>query len=232
MERRWLQELQFGCGRVRTHCIVDAMTAEGLELAGRHIRLEPLEHRHIDGLAAAAAVDPSLYQWSPVPQGRVEATQYVETALAWRDDGSAVPFATVRMNDRVVIGSTRFFNLERWAWPPGHALHGRSVPDACEIGYTWFTRSAIRTAANTEAKLLMLTHAFEAWEVLRVCFHTDARNQRSRAALERIGGKFEGILRAHRMAADFIARDSVRYSIVASEWPSVKQRLMHLLYQV
>jgi GNAT acetyltransferase-like protein len=86
-------------------------------------------------------------------------------------------------------------DLERWAWPPGHTSHGRSAPDACEVGYTWLTRSAIRIAANTEAKLLILTHAFENWHVLRVCFHTDARNQQSRAALERIGGKFEGILR-------------------------------------
>jgi RimJ/RimL family protein N-acetyltransferase len=75
----------------------------------------------------------------------------------------------------------------------------------------------------------MLTHAFEAWQVLRVCFHTDARNQRSRTALERIGGKFEGILRAHRMAADYIPRDSVRYSIVSAEWPEVKQRISQLL---
>jgi hypothetical protein len=90
-------------------------------------------------------------------------------------------------------------------------------------------RSAIRTAANTEAKLLMLKYAFETWQVLRVCFHTDARNQRSRAALERIGGKFEGILRAHRMAADYIARDSVRYSILAAEWPDVKLRLSRLV---
>ena len=74
----------------------------------------------------------------------------------------------------------------------------------------------------------MLTHAFEVWQVLRVCFHTDARNQRSRAALERIGGQYEGILRAHRMAADYIPRDSVRYSIVAAEWPAVKQRLLQL----
>src|SRR5438105_10830585 len=96
-------------------------------------------------------------------------------------------------------------------------------------GYTWLTRSAIRTAANTEAKLLMLTHAFEQWQVLRDCFHTDARNQRSRAALERIGGQFEGILRSHRMAADHIARDSVRYSIIASEWPGVQQRLSQFL---
>ncbi|MFY9726376.1 MAG: GNAT family protein, partial [Bryobacteraceae bacterium] len=185
-------------------------------------------HSHVDGLAAAAAVDPSLYRWTPVPQGKAEAAGYVDTALAWCDAGSAVPFAIVRVNEGVVIGSTRFWNLERWAWPRGHLRHGRDFPDACEIGYTWLTRPAIRTAANTEAKLLMLTHAFETWQVLRVCFHTDARNTRSRAALERIGGKFEGILRAHRMAADHIARDSVRYSIVAAEWPDVKRRLGRL----
>jgi RimJ/RimL family protein N-acetyltransferase len=197
-------------------------------LHGRHVRLEPLAHRYIDGLVAAAGADPSLYRWSPVPQGKVEATRYVDTALAWKNAGSAVPFAIVRVDDGVVIGSTRFWNLERWAWPEGHPSHGRSAPDACEIGYTWLTRSAIRTAANTEAKLLMLAHAFEVWQVLRVCLHTDVRNERSRAAIERIGGKFDGILRAHRMAADYTARDSARYSIVAAEWPAVKQRLIHL----
>lgn len=164
------------------------MTTENLFLQGKHVRLEPLEHRHIDGLAAAAGNDASLYQWSPVPRGKVEATSYVETALAWRDAGSALPFAIVRIDCCAVIGSTRFWNLERWSWPQGHPSRGRGVPDACEIGYTWLTGSAIRTAANTEAKLLMLTHAFEVWKLLRVCFHTDARNQRSRAALERIGG--------------------------------------------
>ena len=205
------------------------MSTDHIVLQGRHIRLEPLEHRHVDGLVAAAAADPSLYRWSPVPQGKTEASAYVATALAWRESGTAVPFAIVRANDSEVIGSTRFFNLERWSWPPGHPLHGREVPDACEIGYTWLTRSAIRTPANSEAKLLMLTHAFEKWEMLRVCFHTDVRNQRSRAALERIGGQFEGILRAHRMAADYIPRDSVRYSIVAAEWPAVKQHLLQFV---
>lgn len=201
------------------------MAVDALVLSGRYVRLEPLDSRHVDGLVAAAAVDTSLYQWSPIPQGKVEATHYMKTALAWRDEGSAVPFATIRREDGAVIGSTRFFNLERWSWPESHARHGRNFPDAGEIGYTWLTSSAIRTAANTEAKLLMLAYAFETWQMLRVCFHTDVRNQRSRAALERIGGKFEGILRAHRMAADFIARDSVRYSIVAAEWPEVKHRL-------
>jgi len=205
------------------------MGTETSVLHGTRVRLEPLDHRHVEGLVAAAAVDPSLYQWSPVPQGQVEAAKYVETALAWRDAGTAVPFAIVRLDVGAVIGSTRFWNLERWAWPHGHPRHRRQVPDACEIGYTWLTRSAIRTAANTEAKLLMLTHAFETWQVLRVCFHTDARNQRSRAALERIGGKFEGILRAHRMAADYIPRDSVRFSILAAEWAEVKKQLGGLL---
>jgi len=198
-------------------------------VSGKHVRLEPLDHRRVQGMAAAASTDRSLYQWSPVPQGKTEAATYVETALAWRDAGTAVPFAIVHVSDGVVIGSTRFWNIERWAWPEGHARHGCQAPDACEIGYTWLARSAIRTAANTEAKLLMLTHAFETWQVLRVCFHTDARNQRSRAALERIGAKYEGILRAHRMAADYIPRDSVRYSIVEAEWPGVKERLSQCL---
>lgn len=205
------------------------MGSETVVLPGRCVRLEPLDHRHVDGLVAAAAADSSLYEWSPIPRDKREAIGYIDTALAWRDEGSAVPFATIRGEDGAVIGSTRFFNLERWAWPPGHARHGRHAPDACEIGYTWLTRSAIRTAANTEAKLLMLEYAFATWQVLRVCFHTDVRNLRSRAALERIGGKFEGILRAHRMATDFIARDSARFSIVAAEWPDVKQRLRQFL---
>lgn len=198
-------------------------------LPGRHVRLEPLEHRHVDGLVAASCGDPELYRWSPVPQGKAACTQYVETALAWKDAGTAVPFAIVRLSDLAVIGSTRFWNIERWAWPVGHRFHGRSTPDACEIGYTWLAKSAIRTAANSEAKFLMLKHAFESWQVLRVCFHTDSRNERSRAALQRIGAKFEGVLRAHRMAADCIPRDSLRFSIIAAEWAGVKDGLLRRL---
>jgi N-acetyltransferase len=184
---------------------------------------------HLDGLAAAAAVDPSLYQRSAVPNGRDAVARYIETALTLREAGKALAFATVRIADDAVIGSTRFFDIETWAWPDGHARHGRTLPDVCEIGHTWLTRDAVRTAANTEAKQLMLTRAFEQWQVLRVCLHTDARNQRSQKAIERIGGKFEGVLRAHRMAADFTARDSRRYSIIAAEWPQVKQRLAELM---
>jgi RimJ/RimL family protein N-acetyltransferase len=204
---------------------------EPLVLAGKHIRLEPLCHSHAESLAAASAADPSLYQWTVVPRDIDEAAKYIETALAWRDAGTAVSFAIVRIEDGAVIGSTRFWDIEKWAWPLGHARHGRIHPDACEIGYTWLARSAIRTAANSEAKLLMLTHAFEAWQVLRVCLHTDIRNLRSRAAIERIGGKFEGILRAHRLAADITPRDSARYSMIAAEWPDAKSRLADLLGQ-
>src|SRR5215472_9946478 len=118
---------------------------ELIVLTGKHVRLEPLEPRHLEGLAGAAAADPSLYRWSPVPQGNARTAEYIATALAWRDQGSAFPFAIVRLRDKVVIGSTRFFNLERWEWPPGHPSHGRGLPDACEIGYTWLTHSAVRT---------------------------------------------------------------------------------------
>lgn len=196
---------------------------------GTHIRLEPLGYEHVAGLTAASAEGGSLYQWSTVPRGDREVRRYVEAALAAREAGIALPFATVRQLDGRVIGSTRFWNLETWPWPATHPRHGRSDPDTCEIGYTWLDRAAIRTPANTEAKLLMLTHAFEIWCVLGVAFHTDARNERSRAALERIGARREGILRAHRLGADNTARDSVRYSIIRDEWPQVHHGLCRLM---
>ena len=201
------------------------MNHERLTLSGQHVRLEPLEERHIHPLTAAAADAGDLFRWTFVPQGVAEMTKYVDTAINWRKAGTAVPFATVRLSDGAVIGSTRFFDIERFPWPEGHARYSHPDPDVCEIGYTWLEPSSIRTAANTEAKLLMLSHAFEAWGMLRVCLHTDERNERSRAAIERIGARFEGILRAHRIASDAIARNSARYSIVASEWLQVKQRL-------
>jgi N-acetyltransferase len=205
------------------------VTLDAPVLSGRTIRLEPLSHAHAGALTAASAGDPELYRWSAVPQGREAVSRYIDTALAWREAGTALAFAHVRIADGALLGSTRFFDMERWAWPAGHPRHGRRDPDVCEIGYTWLTPSAIRTSANTEAKLLMLAHAFEVWDVLRVCLHTDARNKRSQAAIERIGGKFEGVLRTHRMAADFIPRDSFRYSIIAAEWPGAKQKLTELL---
>ncbi len=198
-------------------------------LTGNHVRLEPLALSHLDGLLAAANADPSLYNMTVVPQTADDMTTYIKTALEWRAKGTALPFATIRIADGKILGSTRFYDIENWAWPAGHPHHDRTTPDVCEIGYTWLTRSAIRTGANTEAKLLMLTHAFESWQVHRVCLHTDARNTRSREAIGRLGAKFEGILRAHKMASDFTSRDSARFSITATEWPEVKQRLRAFL---
>ncbi|HYM44386.1 MAG TPA: GNAT family N-acetyltransferase [Steroidobacteraceae bacterium] len=201
-----------------------AVGNEAVVLSGRHVRLEPLARTHVPGLVAAAAEDPGLYRWTPLPLDIDGMTRYVDTAVRWREQGTALPFATLR-RDGKVIGSTRFFLIERWDWPAGHAAADREGPDACEIGYTWLAASAVRTAANTEAKVLMLEHAFERWRVHRVCFHTDMRNERSRAALARIGAVFEGTLRAHRLASDLIPRDSARFSIIAREWPGVRQRL-------
>ncbi|MFZ0663984.1 MAG: GNAT family protein [Acidobacteriaceae bacterium] len=211
------------------------MTSHDLTLTGRYIRLEPLGREHIEALSAASAaldpamIDPAIYSWTVVPQGIAETTRYVETALDWCDAGTAIPFAVVRLRDETVIGTTRYWNIERWLWPEGQTRHGNSFLDVCEIGYTWYTRSAIRTAANTEGKYLMLQHAFETWQALRVCLHADSRNLRSQAAMERIGFKREGVLRAHKLAADGVARDSFRYSMVAAEWPEAKQRLLDRL---
>lgn len=199
---------------------------EKFVLEGEHVRLEPLELAHVEALTAASAVDPSLYTWSAVPLGEAATRTYVQTAIAWRDAGTAVPFAVIRRSDHAVIGSTRYFDMEYWPWPAAHAKAAAHRPDACEIGYTWYTQSAVRTAANSDAKLLMLTHAFESWKLARVCLHTDERNERSRAAMERLGCRFEGILRSHRLAVDLIPRNSARYSIVAAEWPEIKAHLI------
>jgi RimJ/RimL family protein N-acetyltransferase len=196
---------------------------------GNHIKLEPLDYQHAEGLVTAAASDHSLYLWTPVPQGIEEVNKYIQTAIAWRDAGTGIAFAMIRLQDGVIIGSTRIFNIERWAWLPNHPRHGRPYPDGCEIGYTWLENSATRTAANTEGKFLLLKLAFEKWQVFRVCFHTDVRNIRSRNAIQRLGAKFEGTLRSHRLAVDGIPRDSARFSIILSEWPEVKGRLERFL---
>jgi N-acetyltransferase len=189
-------------------------------LTGKHVRLEPLGHHHVPGLAAAAAGGGDLYRWTFVPGDEAGMRQYVELALAASGSGTAVPFAVIRAQDDAVIGSTRFWDLTHWRWP-----EPRTSPDTCEIGHTWLSRNAIRTGANTEMKRLMLTHAFESWGVRSVCLHTDARNQRSRTAIERIGARFEGILHAHRLGTDLLPRDSARFSVTAGEWPAVRKHL-------
>jgi RimJ/RimL family protein N-acetyltransferase len=198
------------------------------ELSGRRVRLEPLHPEHAVGLAAAAAGDPDLYRLTKVPFSEDAARQYVAVAEAARQAGTAAPFAVIRLADETVIGSTRLFDLQRWAWPPGHPRHGHDGPDTCEIGHTWLAASAIRTGANTEMKRLMLTLAFEIWDVQSVCFHTDARNERSRRALARIGARYEGTLRSHRLAADGRPRDSARFAITAADWPAVRTHLDEL----
>ncbi len=119
--------------------------------------------------------------------------------------------------------------MEKWLWRPGSPRFNWEFPDTCEIGYTWLSGSAVRTPANTEAKLLLLTMAFEKWKSFSVYLCADARNTRSRNAIERIGAKLEGILRSHRLAIDGIPRDTARYSIIMSEWPAVKTHLLELL---
>lgn len=198
------------------------------ELTGHQLRLEPLEQRHIAGLAEASADAGDLYRMTTVPTSEAAAARYVALAEATRAAGTAAPFAVIRLADQTVIGSTRLWDLQWWLWPEGHSRHGHEGPDTCEIGHTWLAPSAIGTGVNPEMKLLMLTFAFETWDAQSVCFHTDARNERSNAALRRIGAQFEGILRSHRLAADAQPRDSARYSITAGEWPAVRARLEEL----
>lgn len=198
-------------------------------LTGQHVRLEPLAHRHIPGLVAAAQGGSGLYRWARVPQDGPSMRSYVEAALADRDEGAAVPFAITRVADDTVIGCTRFADLGYWAAPgpdPGTA----HSPSTCEIGPAWLSGSAVRTGASTaDMKRLMLTHAFEVWRVRSVCLLADARDEGSRAAIARIGATFEGILRAHRPGADGLPGDSARYSITAGEWPAVQRHLDDLL---
>jgi RimJ/RimL family protein N-acetyltransferase len=193
-------------------------------LRGRLVRLEPLAAEHVDGLVAASAEDPSLYAWSSVPVGRPAVRRYLDTALAGRDAGEMLPFATVRAADDRVVGSTRLCTVEWWAWPEGHPEHARSAPDAVEIGYTWLAASAVSSGINAEAKLLMLTYAFETWQVRRVTLKTDVRNARSRAAIERLGAVLEGIRPADMPGADGTVRDSAYYGIVADRWPTAGRR--------
>jgi N-acetyltransferase len=196
-------------------------------LEGRFVRLEPLTEAHVPALVEAAALDRSHYKWAYVPEGTAHMTDYVRSALDKVASGDHVAFTTVRRDghDDQVVGSTRYCEVSYWQWPPG-AVHQRlGVPDVTDIGFTWLAGPAQRTPVNTEAKLLMMTHAFEVWEVHRVALQTDVRNKRSWAAIERIGGKLDGIMRADRPGADDTVRTSARFSILASEWPEVKARL-------
>lgn len=193
-------------------------------LTGRLVRLEPLAPAHLDGLLAAATADPAeAFPFTWVPRTRQALARYLEEAVALGAAGRAIPFATVAAADGRVLGSTRLCNLERWDWP--EPPPDPRPLDALEIGWTWLSRPAQRSGANTEAKLLMLRHAFTALRVRRVTLKTDARNARSRAAIERLGASLDGLLRAHLPASDGGPRTSAIFSILEAEWPSVEARL-------
>ena len=194
-------------------------------LEGRHVRLEPLGLQHLDGLWDAMQEGRETFRWQAMPATREQLRSWVDRALAARDQQA---FATVdRAADRVV-GSTRFLDIQRWTWPIGLEDPRKGDPelvDALEIGFTWLALRAQRTAINTEAKLLMLTHAFEGLRARRVQLKTDARNEVSRNAIQRIGARFEGVLRSNLPAADGGVRDTAYFSILAAEWPEARARL-------
>lgn len=196
-------------------------------LENDHIRLEPLAEEHIDALAAAAGESRDTYGFTNVPSDRESMLRYVRSAMEDQATGYALPFATRDLKRDLIVGSTRFLDLDYWtwppAWPPGRTTpRADATPDVAEIGSTWLAASAQRSGINTEAKLLMLDFAFDTWKVLRVTLKTDARNQRSRQAIERLGARFEGVRRAHARATDGSVRDTAYFSILAEEWPEAR----------
>jgi RimJ/RimL family protein N-acetyltransferase len=198
-------------------------------LVGRHVRLEALELGHAAALVAAANESRATYAWTYVPSDLAGMEAFVETALAERDAGQSVPFV-VRDAAGAIVGTTRFMCIEHWKWfggaPPAPLPDG---PDAVEIGFTWYAERVQRTALNTEAKLLLCTYAFGQWRVRRVTWKTDSRNERSRAAIARLGAKLDGVLRAHRAAADNTVRSTAFFSMLAEEWPEARQNLIRRL---
>jgi N-acetyltransferase len=190
-------------------------------LTGRFVRLEPVEHAHVPALAAAAAEDRSSYGWTPIPDGEAEFEANVDLVLAERAKGRRLAFATIALGtdeSERVVGSTSFLDPQRW---PG----GGGRLDSIEIGATWLAASAQRTPVNSEAKLLMLVHAFATLGVHRVVLNTDARNERSRAAIARIGATFEGVLHSFRYGVEGTPRDTATFAIPARDWPAVRERL-------
>src|SRR4051812_13941732 len=187
-------------------------TREPATLHGKAVRLEPLDSAHFDDLCGGA-FDASLWRWFPMSiRSREELTDWLNDALAQQRAGAAIPFAIVEVKSGAAIGSSRFANLA-----PEHRR--------LEIGWTWIAVPWQRTAVNTETKYLMLQYAFESLDCIRVEFKTDSLNERSRAALLRIGAREEGTLRQHIVTNTGRIRDSVYFSVIRSEWPGVKAAL-------
>ncbi|MBV9216578.1 MAG: GNAT family N-acetyltransferase [Acidobacteria bacterium] len=185
---------------------------EPVTLEGKFVKLEPMRFDHFPALCDVG-LEPSLWKWTAnIVEKETDLEKYVRSALADRDQGIALPFVTIDKTSGAIVGSTRFGNID-----PNH----RKV----EIGWTWINPKWQRTRINTEAKLLMLTHAFEVWACVRVELKTDSNNKRSRAAMIRIGATEEGTLRNHMITESGRNRHSVYFSIIDSEWPSIKEDL-------
>lgn len=184
-----------------------------LTLTGKVVRLEPLSLAHVPDLCKVG-LDDDIWRYMLYGWVRTEADmrRWVETMLAWQERGSDLPFAVVHLASGQAIGATRYLEI-------------RPADRGVEIGGTWYGKAYQRTAVNTESKYLLLKHAFEDLGCIRVQFKTDLRNLRSQQALERLGAVKEGVLRNHRILPDGTIRHSVYYSILAEEWPSVKERL-------
>jgi RimJ/RimL family protein N-acetyltransferase len=192
------------------------MKVEPVTLRGGRVRLEPLSIDHVESLCRVG-LEPDLWRWIPTAVSTAEEMHaYVASALEEQRRGVSLPFAIVEQGSNLVIGSTRYANIE----PADRRI---------EIGWTWLTSTHQRTGANTEAKLLLLTHAFEALGAIRVEFKTDALNQVSRRAILRLGAVEEGRFRKHRITASGRVRDTVYFSIIDTEWPEIKARLARLL---
>ena len=181
-------------------------------LEGRHVRLDPLSVAHEESLLAAAADGELWNSKVTIVPNRAEMAAYISVALDAQAQGRELPFVIRRKASNTIVGHTRFYDIER------HDRHA-------EIGYTWLAASVQRTSVNTESKLLLLTHAFEAWRCIRVSLITDVLNQQSRSAILRLGATEEGVLRNHLIMPGGRYRDSVIFSIIEAEWPEVKARL-------
>ena len=188
------------------------METSSVTLEGQQVRLEPLSLAHEEALIAAAGDGKLWNSTVTIVPTRATMAAYIEAALEGQAQGSEVPFVIVRKVSGEVVGTTRFYEI---------VPADRRVA----IGYTWLSASAQRTAVNTESKLLLLTHAFDHWQCLRVELLTDLLNQQSRAAILRLGAKEEGTLRSHMIMPNGRIRDSVVFSIISEEWPEVKARL-------
>jgi len=186
------------------------------------VQLAPLTRAHGTDLLAAANQDRSTYGYTPVPADGAAMDGYLDWLLGDAARDTVVPFIQRRLADGATVGCTRFLNITWYS--------GRDTPAEVEIGGTWLAASAQRSAINTEAKLLLLTQAFEQWDVFRVALCTDALNRQSREAIERLGAQFEGILRQHRPNMGHLtepgkARDTAAYSILPAEWPAIRASL-------